>query len=609
MMFAVTIASTLLLALGVRYAMWEYAPHSGKGAPPMFGDFEAQRHWVEITNALPVNEWYVESSRNNLSYWGLDYPPLTAFHSYYIGVLARQYLQRRFGMADGNRRWELSYGLRTSRGSEHPQTVSLMRYSALWSEIAVFVSACAFFVRTLYNLRLRRCSGSPRLLNGLRTSVPFALGTLLVWGSLSMVYVDHGHFQFNAVSLGLFVWSCNMLLLDCLATAGLGPSGTFRYLGLSIVFYVASYCFKQMSLYYCLGFAAIFFSRCIMVIREKKRIAWLVASLSFCLFVGVGSMLLAFFPFIQTGTHMHVLQRVFPVNRGLFEDKVANVWCCLSLIWKMPLTMRKLLGAEVSEENVQRAVFYVCAFVTVVSSNLAVVGAITASFDAKVTREAKPSTQNDHDHGHDHAHGPCSSHSGAPIPAELSVAEEEAALASFVAKLWALLASSLSFYLFSFQVHEKSILLPMMPVALLLAFFSLVPWADPSLGLSSWLWCFLLFSHLSLSQLAEKDHSISAFLVSGVPAVLMTLRHLLHRRRSWLRRSVVTCLALLAAEEGVTMSFLHGHAKYPHLPIMARFSVCCFVFLSMLLVASYNSFVSSPDEDQEIKSSDKKKIE
>ena len=30
---------------------------AGKGKPPMFGDYEAQRHWMEITYNLPVDEW------------------------------------------------------------------------------------------------------------------------------------------------------------------------------------------------------------------------------------------------------------------------------------------------------------------------------------------------------------------------------------------------------------------------------------------------------------------------------------------------------------------------------------------------------------------------
>jgi hypothetical protein len=30
----------------------------GAGKPPMFGDYEAQRHWQEITLNLPVKQWY-----------------------------------------------------------------------------------------------------------------------------------------------------------------------------------------------------------------------------------------------------------------------------------------------------------------------------------------------------------------------------------------------------------------------------------------------------------------------------------------------------------------------------------------------------------------------
>lgn len=56
--------------------------YSGAGVPPMFGDFEAQRHWLEITRALPIGDWYRATPDNDLQYWGLDYPPLTAYHSW-----------------------------------------------------------------------------------------------------------------------------------------------------------------------------------------------------------------------------------------------------------------------------------------------------------------------------------------------------------------------------------------------------------------------------------------------------------------------------------------------------------------------------------------------
>lgn len=58
---------------------------TGYNQPPMYGDYEAQRHWMEITVNIPPSKWYTNSSLNDLNYWGLDYPPLTAYHSYAMG--------------------------------------------------------------------------------------------------------------------------------------------------------------------------------------------------------------------------------------------------------------------------------------------------------------------------------------------------------------------------------------------------------------------------------------------------------------------------------------------------------------------------------------------
>lgn len=55
----------------------------GFQTPPMYGDFEAQRHWMEITTHLPISQWYFY----DLEYWGLDYPPLTAYHSWLVGKM------------------------------------------------------------------------------------------------------------------------------------------------------------------------------------------------------------------------------------------------------------------------------------------------------------------------------------------------------------------------------------------------------------------------------------------------------------------------------------------------------------------------------------------
>lgn len=50
----------------------------------MYGDFEAQRHWMELTTTVPISDWYW----HDIEWWGLDYPPLTAYHSWLCGKMS-----------------------------------------------------------------------------------------------------------------------------------------------------------------------------------------------------------------------------------------------------------------------------------------------------------------------------------------------------------------------------------------------------------------------------------------------------------------------------------------------------------------------------------------
>lgn len=91
-----TVLSVVIpLSLLVRYAV-SLQGYSGEGnaegrtredGTPMFGDYEAQRHWMELTLHLSPEDWYHETKDNDLLYWGLDYPPLTAWHSKLCGYI------------------------------------------------------------------------------------------------------------------------------------------------------------------------------------------------------------------------------------------------------------------------------------------------------------------------------------------------------------------------------------------------------------------------------------------------------------------------------------------------------------------------------------------
>lgn len=111
--------------------------YSGYAKPPMFGDYEAQRHWMEITLNTPVSQWYHNTTDNNLLYWGLDYPPLTAYWSWFAGVCA-SWIEP--GMV----------ALHTSRGYENTTSKLFMRLSVVFADLLIYIPACWAFVSTYY---------------------------------------------------------------------------------------------------------------------------------------------------------------------------------------------------------------------------------------------------------------------------------------------------------------------------------------------------------------------------------------------------------------------------------------------------------------------------
>ncbi|CAN7950806.1 unnamed protein product [Ixodes hexagonus] len=75
---------------------------------------------------------YRNSTQNDLLYWGLDYPPLTAYHSWACGKIA-SYI---------NSSWVT---LHQSRGLESYEHKLFMRYTVLAADLLVFFPAVFYF--------------------------------------------------------------------------------------------------------------------------------------------------------------------------------------------------------------------------------------------------------------------------------------------------------------------------------------------------------------------------------------------------------------------------------------------------------------------------------
>lgn len=442
-------------------------PHSGAGDPPKYGDFEAQRHWMEITLNTPVKEWYRNTTSNNLSYWGLDYPPLTAYQSYAHSLFLSYFHPD-------------SVALFASRGHESPFGKFLMRWTVLSSDFLIFFPAAISFVFAYY--ANRGASGKEEM----------AWNLAMILLNPCLILIDHGHFQYNCISLGLTIGAVAAILHknDLIACS----------------LFSLALNHKQMSLYFAPAFFGHLLGKCL---RHQNPVIRLT-KLGLVVF---GTFIVVWWPYLySTKSVIEVLSRLAPFERGLYEDYVANFWCTTSILIKW----KKLFSTQ--------------------TLKLFSFSATMLSLLSSMLQQIKdPSNKG---------------------------------------FLYAMLNSSFSFYLFSFQVHEKSILLPLLPASLLAL-------EEPLLF--KWLTYFSLFS---MYPLLCRDQLILPYIA------LFFLFFLIYHSRNakgvsrhndisngW--RMLMITLLLLCTSMHVVYLAVRPPEKYPYLFDAMIMFLCCSQFVSI----------------------------
>ncbi|XP_039431716.1 probable dolichyl pyrophosphate Man9GlcNAc2 alpha-1,3-glucosyltransferase [Culex pipiens pallens] len=374
--------------------------YSGHGKRPMFGDFEAQRHWQEVTVNLPIADWYRNTTDNDLLYWGLDYPPLTAYHSFLVGKWA-QLQDPKF------------VELHKSRGITNQGHKRFMRNTVLLADLLIYIPAVLLACHAVRKTIHRESATGVDLL--------FMATAILYPGQL---LIDNGHFQYNNISLGF-------------AAAAIAAILRNRNL-LGAFFFVLALNYKQMELYHALPFFFYLLASCF-----KSTKGFSLGSGLWKL-IKLGALVLATFAVLwspwlgSVDSALQVLHRVFPVARGVFEDKVSNVWCIVNVFVKLR-----------NFDNAHMAI--VCLTCTLF----------------------------------------------AVLPSCVHLLFHSTSKRNF---LLALANSALGFFLFSFQVHEKSILLAALPITLL---FPLYP--------AQCFW-FLQIATFSMVPLLAKDGLVGPYL-------------------------------------------------------------------------------------------------
>ncbi|KAL5281180.1 ALG6 family protein [Megaselia abdita] len=407
-------------AVALRAIVSQY-DYSGHKTPPMFGDYEAQRHWQEITINLPVLQWYENSTRNDLMYWGLDYPPLTAYHSWTMGKIAN-IINPKF------------IELFESRGIESAEHKTFMRMSVLLVDLLVYIPSVVFMTSAV-NSKGDALTAISHLIVGLMYP--------------GQILIDNGHFQYNNFSLGLAFFAIGFLFRDKIILAAISFSLALNY--------------KQMELYHALP---IFVYMLSLSLRKSSFFGKIsqITKLGLAVIFVFG---LLWLPWLSSkDSFLQVVNRIFPLQRGVFEDKVSNFWCSANVIIKLKTIFT----------NEKMAI--VCLGTTLLAS----------------------------------------------LPSCLNLFLKS----SKKEFLYCIFNTALSFFLFSFQVHEKSILLVALPAIALYPFepavvywflqvssFSMFPLLQKD-GLIIPFFAFFVMFEMFFRLFIKKNFTISANLLNGI---------------------------------------------------------------------------------------------
>ena len=434
-------APYLALAVLARACLFPLPHDSGQGASDKFGDFEAHRTWLATTTSQPLRAWY----SHELQYWGLDYPPLFAYFSLALGLLAAR---------------------------AAPQ---LLRGGRGYCSAAATLRACApakLFMRASVLLADAPLLAAAELLRGQLHAPPQALLLLLLHPA--QLAIDHGHFQYNGGAVGLALAAAAIAAARApRGTGGGGGGGGATRPLLAAALFTLALNFKHTAVYYAPVLLVLLLAQC------AQGFAWWrggsggsggsggiggscspwpflgrVAAVGACV---AGVMAALWLPFClastgdaaaaagagQAGSCLGglgaVAARLAPLDRGLFEDVVANAWYATESATRLQRDYfpPRHDGTPVSAGY--RAMALAC-------TALAVAGALPSLL--LLWRAAwLPDSGS--------GSGASAARAGPAAPT----------LTHHV--LLALHNCALSFFLLSFHVHEKAILFAALPLALL----------------------------------------------------------------------------------------------------------------------------------------------
>eukprot|EP01134_Creolimax_fragrantissima_P005522 CFRG5522T1 len=253
-------------------------------------DFEVHRNWLAITYSRPLSEWYYEDT----SEWTLDYPPLFAWFEYLLSCLAVFWDPSMLEVEN------LNYASRP--------TVLFQRLSVVTTDLVLFYAVLQY--TSTFNSSLRQriaCVG-------------------LVVLNCGLLILDHIHFQYNGILLGLLILSLARIQQERVLEGAFIYTVLLNmkhlYLGLAPAFGIyllQNYCFVDLK-----GFSVRRFCALGVIVIATT-------ALSFGPFVVFQSSALSLDSVANPLSQL--MSRLFPFHRGLVHAYWApNVWALYSAL-------------------------------------------------------------------------------------------------------------------------------------------------------------------------------------------------------------------------------------------------------------------------------------
>lgn len=257
-------------------------------------DFDVHRNWLALTNALPISEWYYEKT----SQWTLDYPPFFAYFEWILSQFVPNCVRQDGGMDI------------VPVGKFGFPTILFQRITVIVTEILLFVVLQIYINKSKPNEKTQS----------------FIVASSIVL-SPAFLIIDHIHFQYNGFLFAILI-------------ASIVAAQHKSYLWCA-TFYSVALCFKHIFLYLAPCYFVFLLRGYVLQFDNFKFKSYndLIKIVNWRhLFqlsgIVIGIFTVCFGPFLLQMPQ--VLSRLFPFSRGLTHAYWApNFWAVYSTIDKL----------------------------------------------------------------------------------------------------------------------------------------------------------------------------------------------------------------------------------------------------------------------------------